>query len=1115
MAIQTLTSSLPISICSSSSSISQKRRRIRSRTVGISGNFSHFVYVVRKDAEFLKNNVKRGIEWANEALRLPQVARKIDDAIWLRDLEDPLCPPFQPKPFPQPWYPELSGVDLLLADLKALEAYASYLYYLTKIWSRPLPEFYDPQEVADYFNCRPHVVALRLLEVFSSFAVAAIRIRASEIRIFNRSSTNETTDGNNSQHNFGMVLKETMLNLGPTFIKVGQSLSTRPDIIGSEISKALSELHDQIPPFPRAMAMKIIEDEFGSPVETHFSYISEEPVAAASFGQVYRATTHDGLDVAVKVQRPHLRHVVVRDIFILRLGLGLLQKIAKRKSDPRLYADELGKGLVGELDYTLEAANASRFLEVHSPFKFIHVPKVIHNLSHKRVLTMEWMAGDNPNELLLLSAGNSGYQGPKYSVRLQADAKRRLLDLVNKGVEATLIQLLETGLLHADPHSGNLRYLPEGKIGFLDFGLLCQMEQKHQFAMLASIVHIVNGDWGSLVHALTEMDVVRPGTNIRRVTMDLEDALGEVEFKDGIPDVKFSRVLGKIWTVALKYHFRMPPYYTLLLRSLASLEGLAVAADKNFKTFDAAYPYVVRKLLTDNSAASRRILHSVVLNRRKEFQWQKLSLFLRVGATRQGLQRMIASDGETSLASLPEGTSGVFDVANLILRLLPSKEGVVLRRLLMTADGSSLVRAMVSKDGIFYRQQLCKIIADILYQWMFDSLGQGITPTQHNSRVASPINHYETMLRDRRLKVIFFKIMGSVRRDPVLMLRLCWTSLVMFMTASALACHRLVVALTEAYISPIPFAPKRVNPGSALGSVFSGFTRLCKGLAVVLIGGHVVVQIFPPAITYLALIPARTIPFGWNLLTAGYVEHTLYGVIINTIGLLFVGKLLEPIWGSKEFFKFIFIINFVTYLGVFITAVALYYITSQENYLYKPVSGFHGVIAGFLVGIKQIIPHQELPLVKLKAKWLPSLMLLLPIVASFFAPESVAYLPTLIFGTYMSWIYLRYFQRKPETKLKGDPSEEFAFSTFFPELLRPLIDPVASIFDRMLCGKSGTSSEENGYTLGGAPLPGSDPIEASRRRERGARALEERLAVDRLAAGGNAEESGRDAAENV
>ncbi|MBA0572937.1 hypothetical protein Golob_000239 [Gossypium lobatum] len=249
-----------------------------------------------------------------------------------------------------------------------------------------------------------------------------------------------------------------------------------------------------------------------------------------------------------------------------------------------------------------------------------------------------------------------------------------------------------------------------------------------------------------------------------------------------------------------------------------------------------------------------------------------------------------------------------------------------------------------------------------------------------------------------------------------------------------------------------------------------------------------------------------TIPFGWNLITAGYIEQSIQGLVVSTLGLLFMGKLLEPIWGSKEFLKFIFVINFLTSVCVFITAIALYGVTGQENYLYMPISGFHGVLAGFLVGIKQMVPDQELPRLKIKAKWLPSLMLLFSIAISFFTPESATYLSTLIFGTYMGWIYLRYLQKKPESKHRGDPNEDFAFSTFFPEFLRPIIDLIASKFHRNLCGKSEAFIDTLGYSLGSAPLPGSDPIEASRRREKGARALEERLAAESLIAAGKKSE---------
>ncbi|KAL0358679.1 UNVERIFIED_CONTAM: Rhomboid-like protein 19 [Sesamum angustifolium] len=289
-------------------------------------------------------------------------------------------------------------------------------------------------------------------------------------------------------------------------------------------------------------------------------------------------------------------------------------------------------------------------------------------------------------------------------------------------------------------------------------------------------------------------------------------------------------------------------------------------------------------------------------------------------------------------------------------------------------------------------------------------------------------------------------------------------------------------------------------------SIYTGFTRLCKGLAVVLIGGHVVVQIFPSAVSYLALIPAKTIPFAWNLITAGYVEQSIHGVFISTIGLLFIGKLLEPIWGSREFLKFIFVVNFLTSVCVFITAISLYYITRQESYL-------------ILSRHQTDNTRSRAIFIEDKSKMVAFSCIIGVCCCKLFTTDSASYLPTLIFGTYIGWIYLRYWQRKPETKVRGDPSDEFAFSTFFPEVFRPVIDPLATIFERLLCGRRSEASDEpRGYTLGVASLPGSDPVEASRRRERGARALEERLAAERLAAaagGGRTQDSQRDAAENV
>ncbi|XP_042437489.1 uncharacterized protein slr1919-like [Zingiber officinale] len=779
------------------------------------GGTGSVLRVLRSDRDFLRE-------------RLRPLTNALGEILWLRNLEDPGAKdaPITDSAWPRISHPPgLSSLDLLMADLEALKVYANYFQDTFKIFVMPLPEVYDPEKVALYFSLRPHILAFRIAEVFLSWASFAIKLQTSKAFNVNKQSVNLNDGIDNSQYLAGKLVKESLLNLGPTFIKVGQSLSTRPDIIGSDVSKALSELHENVPPFPRTVALKVMEEEFECPIERIFSYISEEPVAAASFGQVYRGCTLDGTVVAIKVQRPNLLPSVARDIYILRLGLTLLRKMAKRKSDLRLYADELGRGVIGELDYTREAANVAAFSEVHSQYSFIKVPKVFMNLTSKRVLTMEWIVGENPNDLLA-QAKEFGKENNRYPERKRLEAKVHLVDMVKKGVESTLIQLLETGLLHADPHPGNLRYTQEGHIGFLDFGLLCRMEKKHQLAMLSAIVHIVNGDWNALVYDLMEMDVGRPGTNLRRVAMDLEEALGEVVFINGIPDIKYSRVLGKILSVAVKYNFHMPPYFTLLLRSLASFEGLAVAADPNFKTFQAAYNFVSTRLLYDNSAATRKILHSVVFNKRRELKWDRILLFLRLSNMRKNTSVVELEMLPSNRSSFGQTDKGeVFDTANLILRLLTSKDGAVFRRILMTADSTSLARTFISKDAKPLRRDLSSALADILFQWTSEAFRRNgveernklnrnmiLESEQMERKPASPsqlsVPLLQTVLRDKRLKVIFYKIANGVRQDSMLTVRVCWSLAAVLATAAVLAMHRALVYWSETHGRS--FLPRRI-----------------------------------------------------------------------------------------------------------------------------------------------------------------------------------------------------------------------------------------------------------------------------------------------------------------
>ncbi|KAI4370656.1 hypothetical protein MLD38_018981 [Melastoma candidum] len=214
-----------------------------------------------------------------------------------------------------------------------------------------------------------------------------------------------------------------------------------------------------------------------------------------------------------------------------------------------------------------------------------------------------------------------------------------------------------------------------------------------------------------------------------------------------------------------------------------------------------------------------------------------------------------------------------------------------------------------------------------------------------------------------------------------------------------------------------------MNSLSGGTSLVGGYTRLCKGLAVVLIAAHLLLQIFPVSLTYLALIPARTIPFAWNLVTAGYVEQTIYGLAVSTG--------IPEVHLCRQLFYF---------TVCFCDCHNLLLRHSRGSVPVYATFWFHGVLSGFLVGIKQIFSDQELPFLKFQGKgnlpsfgqWLPSIVLLLTGISSFFIAEPVKYLPTLFFGTYTGWIYLRYWQKKPETKFRGDPSDEFSFSFIFP-----------------------------------------------------------------------------------
>ncbi|KAL0029805.1 hypothetical protein WJX77_000962 [Trebouxia sp. C0004] len=286
------------------------------------------------------------------------------------------------------------------------------------------------------------------------------------------------------------------------------------------------------------------------------------------------------------------------------------------------------------------------------------------------------------------------------------------------------------------------------------------------------------------------------------------------------------------------------------------------------------------------------------------------------------------------------------------------------------------------------------------------------------------------------------------------------------------------------------------------------FTRLSKAFAGVLCLGYIVQLVVPVAREYLTLVPGRTIPCVWNVFTAGLIETDVFRLLLSIVGVLVLAKVVEPVWGSKGFLLFAAVVNFWTGFCTFVLLYLLYTVDRTGDLLYTEICGFQGVFAGLLVGLKQIMPENDVTLVgyvKFRAKHLPAIFIALTVTGALVLGTVLKTVPFVLFGTYASWFYLRFFQSKPETSLQGDPSDEFRFATFFPGALHPVIDRVAGLCSQVFRvglqqaparAESGTS-----YVLNGAPLPGSDNAEAARRRERGARALEERLGKKATAGG--------------
>ncbi|MEB3351831.1 MAG: AarF/ABC1/UbiB kinase family protein [Cyanobacteriota bacterium] len=399
---------------------------------------------------------------------------------------------------------------------------------------------------------------------------------------------------------------ELLAALGPAFIKAGQALSTRPDIVPPLLLDELAQLQDQLPGFDPALAMACIEDDLGQPVDLIYEHLEREPFSAASLGQVHRGVLRGGAKVAVKVQRPGLREQITLDLYIVRnIAAWLNRNIRLIRSDLVALIDELGKRVFEEMDYLNEAANAEKFGQLHSHNKRIKVPAIHRQATSRRVLTMEWIEGVKLTNLDAVRA-------------LSIDPD----DMVNVGVNCSLQQLLEHGFFHADPHPGNLLALADGRLAYLDFGMMSEVSRESRTGLIQAVVHLVNRNFGALSKDFVALGFLGEEVDLSPIVPAFETVFGQA-LEMGVSRMDFKAVTDDLSGVMYRFPFRVPPYYALIIRSLVTLEGIALSVDPNFKILGAAYPYFARRLMEDSDPALRRSLREMLYDG-DQFRWQRL-----------------------------------------------------------------------------------------------------------------------------------------------------------------------------------------------------------------------------------------------------------------------------------------------------------------------------------------------------------------------------------------------------------------------------------------------------------------------------------------------------------
>lgn len=391
-----------------------------------------------------------------------------------------------------------------------------------------------------------------------------------------------------AQTSLARRVRLAMEELGPTFIKLGQLLSTRPDLLPSEYIDELEHLQDQVSPEKLELIRSEIHQQLGDWPETLFARFDSVPIAAASIAQVHRALTHDGHEVVLKIRRPGIVKTLHTELEILQDIAGLLKKrrLTPDTFDPVRMVREFSEAVAKEVDFANERRNQQRFLRNFADDATIHVPRVFEDYCAEGILTMEYIDGIKPNQIDLLK---------------QAGRDTKLI--AKHGADFVFRQVFDYGFFHTDPHPGNFLVMADNVLAPLDFGQVGRLTRQDRMLLQYLVLAIVDSDVTRIIHGLERSEMLDDETDIVELTRDLEELLSSYA---GLPikDIPFREAMTRTFDIIRRHHIVPPRDFTLMLKCLMTIESFATALDSEFQIIEQLKPYA-RKFTAEELSPGR------------------------------------------------------------------------------------------------------------------------------------------------------------------------------------------------------------------------------------------------------------------------------------------------------------------------------------------------------------------------------------------------------------------------------------------------------------------------------------------------------------------------------